>query len=283
MSAAFPPDVAPAGPDRARLLAAPEQLHPALWRARSGLAGAAAAGWSSGFPVLDAELPGGGWPRRALTELLLPRPGVGELRLLAPALARAMAQERGLMLFDPPAAVSAEALAQLGLPPAQCIVVRGRAAARPAARHQRLAAPDLDWALEQALRSGQVGAVLAWPTEPVRPELLRRLQLAAQAHEGPAFLIRELHARQRPSPAPLRLQLACAGPDRLSLQLLKRRGPALERPLLLTLAPVLSPRALARALAPQGPAADQVLPVLEPSLSAWLARLGTATSSTPAL
>ncbi|MBC7939598.1 MAG: hypothetical protein H7Z19_07490, partial [Chitinophagaceae bacterium] len=32
---------------------------------------------SSGWPDLDAALPGGGWPARALTELLLPHPGVG--------------------------------------------------------------------------------------------------------------------------------------------------------------------------------------------------------------
>ena len=41
---------------------------------------------ASGFAALDAELPGGGWPRRVLSELLLPHPGVGEIRLLAPAL-----------------------------------------------------------------------------------------------------------------------------------------------------------------------------------------------------
>jgi protein ImuA len=33
------------------------------------------------------QLPGGGWPQGVVTELLLPHPGVGELRLLAPALA----------------------------------------------------------------------------------------------------------------------------------------------------------------------------------------------------
>ena len=47
----------------------------------------------SGFDALDAHLPGGGWPRRALTELLLPQPGVGEIRLLADSLGRI--QQRG--------------------------------------------------------------------------------------------------------------------------------------------------------------------------------------------
>ena len=38
---------------------------------------------------------------------------------------------------------------------------------------------------------------------------------------------------------PLRIALRCDGPDRLSLRLLKRRGPPLDRPLRLALAPVL--------------------------------------------
>jgi protein ImuA len=40
----------------------------------------------TGFEALDRELPGGGWPRRVLTEWLLPHPGVGEIRLLSACL-----------------------------------------------------------------------------------------------------------------------------------------------------------------------------------------------------
>jgi len=39
------------------------------------------------FRDLDAELPGGGWPQGQLIELLHDDPGIGELSLLAPALA----------------------------------------------------------------------------------------------------------------------------------------------------------------------------------------------------
>lgn len=237
---------------RAQVLAAPDALHPALWRARSGMAaGAVAAVLPSGFALLDAELPGGGWPQRVLTELLLPRPGVGEMRLLAPALTSVLRSGRSLMLFEPPAQLSAEALVQMGLPPAQCIVVRGRDGVRSSLQRQRLGSADLCWALEQALRSGQVGAVLAWLGPAAKSDVLRRLQLAAQAHEGPAFLLREVPVRQHPSPAPLRLVLACSGPDELSVQIIKRRGPAQAQPLRLALAPVLSARALARAQAGQ--------------------------------
>lgn len=254
---------------RERLLAEPERLHPALWRAHStGLRGRA--GVCSGFPALDAELPDGGWPARALTELLLPRAGVGEIRLLAPALGEIARGGRSLMLFDPPAQACAAALLQLGIPVQQCIVVRSLASAGVAAgsdanrgagagagavpprRPRSPARPsgaDLCWALEQALRSGQVGAVLAWPGRAVRPEALRRLQLAAQAHEGPAFILRDIEAASHPSPAPLRLTLHASGPDEIALSLVKRRGPASAEPLRLTLPQVLSERALGRARA----------------------------------
>lgn len=42
---------------------------------------------ATGWPELDAQLPGGGWPRRSLTEVLSPQPSVIEWRLLAGVLA----------------------------------------------------------------------------------------------------------------------------------------------------------------------------------------------------
>lgn len=41
----------------------------------------------TGYAAMSRELPGGGWPTGALIDLLVQQPGVGELRLLSPALA----------------------------------------------------------------------------------------------------------------------------------------------------------------------------------------------------
>jgi protein ImuA len=228
-----------------------ELLHPALWRAHQ-LGNSRAAVSTSGFPTLDVELPGGGWPHRVLTELLLPHPGLGEMRLLAPALARVAGAGveggRSVMLFDPPAGLSGWALAQLGVPTEQLLVIYGRDGPRGAPGLRRLlAGADLLWALEQSLKSGHVGAVLAWLPQRLRADALRRLQLAAQTHDGPVFLFREIDARLKPSAAPLRLALACAGIDRLAVRVLKRRGPPLTHPLVLSLAPVLTERLRVRA------------------------------------
>ena len=212
----LPPQTAPVR----RAPPAPEALHPALWLGHQ-IGRVAEQTLPSGFAALDRELPGGGWPRRVLTELLLPHPGVGEIRLLRACLVAAQRAGRLVMLFDPPAGLSAWALAELGFDVEQLLIVNTRARVVPGS--------DSLWALEQALKSGHVGAVLAWLPPRLRAERLRRLQLAAHAHDGPAFVLRELAAAERPTATPLRLALHPRGADRLGVRILKRRGPPLRR------------------------------------------------------
>ncbi|MFO1272445.1 MAG: translesion DNA synthesis-associated protein ImuA [Rubrivivax sp.] len=247
-AAPLPPSRAPGGgassAGGAGVLPTLEDLHPALWRAHQ-LGRAREAACPSGYPELDAVLPGGGWPVRALTELLLPHAGLGEIRLVVPALAALQARQLGVMLFDPPALPFAWALGACGLDLQQLYVVRSRAAERGRAAGP-LPAADVLWALEQSLKSGHLGAALAWLPARLAADTLRRLQLAAQAHDGPVFLLRAEAERLRPSPAPLRLLLHAAGPDLLRVQLLKRRGPPLAQPLVLDLPAVLPAPVLAR-------------------------------------
>lgn len=226
-------------------------LHPSVWRAHElgrPLVTDGRQAIASGHRALDAQLPGGGWPLGALTELLLPHDGIGELRLLAPALAavqRRSQASRGLMWFDPPAEPCAWVLTALGLDLRRLVVVRprpllpGRPPLQRRGSRTQLPAADILWALEQALKSGQVGGVLAWLPARLPADALRRLQLAAQAHEGPVFLLRPASEARQPSAAPLRITLASAGPDRLRLVLLKRRGPPVAEPVELWLPPVL--------------------------------------------
>jgi protein ImuA len=247
---AEPANEAPRRPPVRAAAPAPESLHPALWLGHQ-LGRHADRGQPTGFAALDAQLPGGGWPRRVLTELLLAHPGVGELRLLGAALAAVQQAGRLVMLFDPPHRLSAGALVQQGLDLGQMLVVHSRCPALPAG--------DSLWALEQALKSGHVGAVVAWLPPRLRAERLRRLQIAAQAHDGPAFVFRETAAQQRPTAAPLRLALHAGGVDTLQVRLLKRRGPPLAAPLTLALPPVLSAAARRRAQRPPAAALQSAI------------------------
>lgn len=178
----------------------------------------AAAGLPTGFDALDAQLPGGGWPRGSITELLLDTPGVGEIELLLPLLAGATAPALNLWV-SPPWLPYAPALTARGVALDRLLVLR------PDTRASAL------WATRQALASSACHCVLAWLE---RPDMaaLRRLQLAAEDSGTPLFLFRPLNAASQPSPAGLRLQLSGAA-DGMRVDILKRRGPATAAPVLL--------------------------------------------------
>jgi hypothetical protein len=183
--------------------------HLPLWRGNQ-LSAVASPGVPTGFAELDAELPGGGWPTAALTEILPQHEGIGELRLLGPALAALSRRQRLLAWIAPPYLPYPPALAAAGISLAHVIMVRTRS--------QR----DTLWALEQALRSNACGAVLAWPGCIKYPEL-RRLQLATEGNPVFAVLFRPPQVAGETTPAALRLGLeSCNGG--LALRILKRRG-----------------------------------------------------------
>jgi cell division inhibitor SulA len=176
---------------------------------------------ASGFGELDVELPGGGWPRGALIELLAHGSGLGEVSLLLPALRAVREEGDWSLLVAPPHPLHAPAWAA-GADLSRLAVVS------PATERDAL------WAMEQALTSGAPGLVLGWASY-ADARALRRLQVAAAAGRALALLFRPLHAIRDASPAPLRLVLAAGVEGRLSVRILKRRGPPLAMPLDLAL------------------------------------------------
>lgn len=178
----------------------------------------------TGFDTLD-ELLHGGWPRAALTEILTAHEGIGELRLLLPALAEITRQKRWVAFVAPPYIPYAPALAHADLDLSRVLLIH------PSAQQDRL------WALEQALRAGTCGAVLAWPTQ-ADFNTLRRLQLAAEAGNALGILFRPNEAAEHTSPAALRLKLEplSASGRTLAAQVVKSRNGASTRRLVLSLA-----------------------------------------------
>jgi len=211
------------------------QQHPArLWRAREqgGAATSVPPGLPTGYEALDCCLPGQGWPRQGLIEILSDHRGIGELKLLMPVLARlcsppaAVTRKQGrpvssgqggwIAWVSPPYLPYAPALAAWGIDVARVLVVHGAGAT--------------EWAMNQALRSEACSAVLGW-ANPRDPHALRRLQLAAEQSRSLAVLFRPLQAGLQSSPAVLRLALLG---ERIGLQVrvVKSRG---GRPTTITL------------------------------------------------
>ena len=162
-----------------------------IWRGRAAPipAGAQPTGWAA----LDAVLPAGGWPAAALSEILLPMDGVGELQLVLPTLARLTRSARTVVVVAPPYVPCVAGWRQHGVDMHQVEIVHAGHA-------------DVLWAMEQCLRSASCAAVLAWPQQ-ADDHALRRLQVAAASGQALAFVFRACRHLSNASPAALRLEL----------------------------------------------------------------------------
>ena len=168
-----------------------------LWHAGRSAA-PAHDGEATGFDALDALLPQRGWPRRALSELLLP------------TLARLTRHGGAVAVVAPPYAPYAPAWQAGGVDLSRLQVID--------------ASPrDALWAFEQCLRSGACAAVLGWPaTGDARA--LRRLQVAADSGECLGFALRDRRHAANPSAAALRLEAVSDAQGGSTWQVRKCRG-----------------------------------------------------------
>lgn len=188
----------------------PDQL---LQRADLWLGGQAAVqpAEASGFAALDALLPGGGWPRGALSELIL-EPGVhADLALALPALVRCTTAGRRVALVAPPQIPYAPALLRAGVDLRQLWVVDADQDS------------DTVWALEQLLRSAACALAMGWARR-LDDRAQRRLQLAAEHGDAVALMVRPAEAAAQTSIAALRMRLRSGPGGTLEAELLKLRG-----------------------------------------------------------
>ncbi|GAA5218090.1 translesion DNA synthesis-associated protein ImuA [Corallincola platygyrae] len=174
------------------------------------------------FPTQIAKLDDaltGGWRTGELIELLLSQPGIGELQLLLPAMAKQASRDAWQLWINPPAMPYAPALSAAGLELSQQLIVESRCLKKAL------------WSAEQALKSGCCSCVLLWLPDPrlqASMTQLRRLQLAAEEGNALIFMLRpqwlgEQFTQLQSSPAATRLSLSLME-DGLSVELFKRRG-----------------------------------------------------------
>ena len=191
--------------------------NPRVWRGRDQAG--QKTGLASGYPELDRHLPGGGWPSASLTEILTTQYGIGELRLLMPALSvlsretppqQDFSEPGWIAWVAPPFQPYPPALQQRGIDLSRMLIIRPENAG------------EILWSAEQALSSGTCAAVLLWP-EMLDDQGSRRLQLAAEKGRSWAIAFRPLAARREPSAAALRLELHSSAQG-TRVHILKSRG-----------------------------------------------------------
>lgn len=178
---------------------------PGLWRAHEQ---ARIKAEPTGFAALDRVLPGGGWPLGAISEVLHPGPGVGEVSLALPLLARTTSAGRPAAWVAPPTLPHAPRLAAAGIRLEHLHVV------------ETGSATEALLSAELLLRAG--GVVLLWIAA-CETQALRRLQLAAEAGDTGLIALRPDRYAAQATPSALRLRI-WREPGASGIEVLKCRG-----------------------------------------------------------
>lgn len=181
----------------------------------------------TGYALLDAQLPGGGWPVGALIEVLCLAEHASEWQLVVPALAKQLVEDsRSVLIVEPPYEPCGRFLQHRGVPAQRlCKVVVDDVLARL-------------WVCEQALQCREVSVVLAWLPGIAYPAL-RRLHVAAAKQKMLFWAFRPKSDLALASPAALRVlveQKCIGGLHSIELSILKRRGPPSDKALQLSAA-----------------------------------------------
>ncbi len=134
---------------------------------------------SSGYSQLDEYLEGG-WPCHGVIQLQTEQSGIGELRLLLPALQELASQDKWQAWVQPPARLCPHSFEPDTL--SRTLVVT------PSNPKQSL------WVSEQILTSGCFSAMVLW-SKTLSPSQAKRLQLAARDSQTLAFVISPLPAQ----------------------------------------------------------------------------------------
>ena len=167
----------------------------------------------TGSTLLDELLPGGGWPKSGLIEIILPDAYSDAMSVLMPALARISQQRRWIALVNPtwPA--------------------RSQLFTESAVRHERVLQVNPHpgrsalWTAESLLHAGECSVVMAWPN--CRTELMgKRLEKAAARGKALGILFSYAGLQAQPSGVALRIRLE-SGREGNAVYLLDGRGETL--------------------------------------------------------
>lgn len=173
----------------------------------------ALASLDSGYDVLNEQLHSNGWPLSTTTELGFSEHGIGELRLLIPALRELQknTQQQNIIWIAPPFLPYAPSLLKEEIDTDKLTIV------------QTNTVQDTLWAAEQALIAECCAAVFCWTgTYNLNNHQLRRLQLASEKTHSWNILFRHSDCLKQASASGLRIHLKSNSHSKLDLHILKQ-------------------------------------------------------------
>ena len=159
--------------------------------------------------TIETKLPSGGWPFGSLVEIFADEPGIADVALLFPLLAKLTGANRRVAIIAPPFALDPATLSAAG-------VSLGRVVQIDANNEED------HWSAEQYLCGGACAAVLQWlPVADYRH--LRRLQDAAETSSALAIVFRPIDTMNQISPAALQLKIHRSATS-CEIEVIKQRG-----------------------------------------------------------
>ncbi len=168
----------------------------------------------TGYPELNQQLHGHGWPLECTNELALDDFGIGELRLLLPALRQLTKQnysQANILWIAPPFLPFAPAFIKEHIDVDKLTIV------------QTKSIEETLWATEQVLLADCCAAVFSWTGKyNLNMRQLRRLQLATQKTKAWNVLFRHSDCLQQASVSGLRLQLQSNSYSQLETHIIKQ-------------------------------------------------------------
>ncbi|MEP4892429.1 MAG: translesion DNA synthesis-associated protein ImuA [Aliiglaciecola sp.] len=163
---------------------------------------------STGYVELDEALQGG-FPQSGMIDIHTPI-GIGELRLLLPALRFRQQHKRLLVFIAAPMQINGEMLAEFGISLEQVLIVQPNSAEHAL------------WSAEQCLKSGCCHSVLMWHQQ-LEIAQTKRLQLAAEQGDALHFVLRQSRQLSVSLPVSLAMKLS-AHEQGVAVQITKRKG-----------------------------------------------------------
>lgn len=150
--------------------------------------------YRSGLKKLDNFLPGGGWPRVGLIEIIVKHYGLGELQLLMPLMGNLTTQDKLLLWICPPYKICTSTLIKAGIDIEKLLIINSEVQTK-----------DALWAAEQALQTQKFGIVLLWHNDLTR-NALHRLLLATKSNKTLGILFKRKKTENSQSSMVLKLE-----------------------------------------------------------------------------
>lgn len=150
--------------------------------------------YRSGLKELDNFLPGGGWPRIGLIEIIVKHYGLGELQILMPLMRNLTTHDKLLLWICPPYKICTSTLIKAGIDIEKLLIINSEVRTK-----------DALWAAEQALQTQEFGIVLLWRNDVTR-SALHRLLLATKNNKTLGVLFKRKKTEDSQSSMVLKLE-----------------------------------------------------------------------------